>query len=51
MFTLLHELYDVGIENEKIIGFGQILEVDEALLGRKPTYGHGYVSKVLKLIR
>lgn len=30
-------------------GFGNILEVDEALLGKKPTYGHGHVTKVFKI--
>ena len=30
-------------------GVGEIIEVDEALLGRKPTYGHGNISKVFKI--
>lgn len=49
MFALLHELYGKGIIDEKIGGFGKIVEVDEALLGRKPTYGHGNIAKVFKI--
>lgn len=37
------------MEGCKIGGNGKIVEVDEALLGRKPTYGHGNVSKVFKI--
>lgn len=30
-------------------GFGEIIEVDEALLGRKPSYGHGNITKLFKI--
>ena len=28
---------------------GAIIEVDEALLGKKPTYGHGKINKIFKI--
>ena len=37
------------MENTKIGGNGKIIEVDEALLGKKPTYGHGHISKAFKI--
>ena len=50
LFALLFELYVTGIEDYKTGGeYGDIVEVDEALLGRKPTYGHGNVTKLFKI--
>ena len=30
-------------------GFGTIFEVDEALLGKKPTYNHGKLNHIFKM--
>lgn len=30
-------------------GIGRLIEADEALLGKKPTYGHSNVNKVFKI--
>ena len=49
LFALLECVYVKGIENMKGGGFKSILEVDEALLGKKPTYGHGQISKLFKI--
>ena len=49
LFALLHMLYEEGIVGVKMGGFGDIIEVDEALLGKKPTYGHGHISKLFKI--
>ena len=37
------------MEGEKLGGSGTIIEVDEALLGKKPTYGHGNVTKLFNI--
>ena len=49
LFALLYELYVIGREGQKMGGNGYIVEVDEALLGRKPTYGHGNIAKLFKI--
>ena len=49
MWVLLEELYVNRLENYKLGGPGKIIEVDEALLGKKPTYGHGHINKVFKI--
>lgn len=49
LFALLACVYKMSIENEKGGGFKRIIEVDEALLGKKPTYGHGVISKCYKI--
>ena len=46
---MLHELYQNGTEVVKMGGHGKIVEVDEALLGRKPTYKHGKLNKIFKI--
>ena len=46
---MLNQLYAEGLENYKLGGPGVIVEVDEALLGKKPTYGHGNVNKAFKI--
>ena len=46
---MLKCLYDSGVEDEKFGGVGRIVEVDEALLGKKPTYGHGKINKIFKI--
>ena len=42
-------LYELGARDVKIGGPGVIFEVDEALIGKKPTYGHGKISTVFKI--
>ena len=49
LFGLLECLYVESIINYKAGGFKGIVEVDEALLGKKPTYGHGNITKVFKI--
>ena len=49
LFVLLECVYVTSIENIKSGGFKCLLETDEALLGKKPTYGHGNINKVFKI--
>ena len=48
-FALLGCLYQKGVRDKKLGGLGHIGEADEALLGKKPTYGHGKISKIFKI--
>ena len=46
---LVETFYELSTKNFKIGENFDIVEIDEALLGRKPTYGHGNISKAFKI--
>ena len=46
---MLEELYVNGISETMMGEVGRIIEVDEALLGKKPTYNHGKLNIIFKI--
>ena len=49
LWALLHCLYELENADVKYGGPGCIVEVDEAKIGNKPTYGHGKITEVFKV--
>ena len=46
---MLQHLYECPDSEGKMGGLGVLIEVDETLLGKKPTYNHGKINKIFKM--